>query len=112
MRLRQTKRRWYEFERNRELTRFEEWSERNPLPGSEPTSRRSGLVNWRAVIRRDPCAYCTAAGGTIDHIVPKLRRSGPKLPQKWLNYTGACEGCNQRKGSLSLLFFLLARRVA
>lgn len=103
------RRRWYDFERNRELTRFEEWSERGPVPGSEPTGPFADS-DWRDLLKRDPCSYCGRQGGTVDHIVLKLRRTGLKRPQKWLNFTGACFECNHRKASSPLLMFLLSRR--
>lgn len=59
------------------------------------------------VIRADPCAYCGAPGGTVDHIVPRSLRI--KHLHDWVNYVGACEGCNGRKSDRPLLFFLAIR---
>ena len=97
----------------RELARFEEWTPRGPIPGSEPRERRANKESWKNLMRRDPCAYCGRRGGTVDHIVAKLRKTiKPQPLQKWTNYTGACFECNVAKGSTSLLLFLLSRRPA
>lgn len=47
------------------------------------------------VLARDRrrCAYCTAAGTTVDHVLPRSR--GGK--NTWTNTVAACYGCNQRK---------------
>jgi HNH endonuclease len=58
-----------------------------------------------AVLRRDPCAYCGATGGTIDHIVPTAARG----ERTTANMTGSCAACNQAKGRWPLLPFLLLR---
>lgn len=57
------------------------------------------------ITRRDPCAYCGEAGGTIDHIVP-LKSDGAN---HWQNFTGACLACNGGKRDRPLLDFLLRR---
>lgn len=58
-----------------------------------------------AVIR-DPCSYCGAPGGTIDHIVP-VTRGGDS---RWDNLAAACAQCNAQKRNKSLLRFLVDRR--
>ena len=55
------------------------------------------------VLKKDPCAYCGNAGGTLDHIHPRSRFG----INGWLNYTGSCQLCNSRKGSRSVLEFLM-----
>lgn len=60
---------------------------------------------FRDVVRRDPCAYCGRAGGTLDHIQPKSK--GHKL--HWENTTSACYACNVEKGSQSLVGYLVLR---
>jgi hypothetical protein len=65
-------------------------------------------VDWKAVLRADPCAYCGKPGGTVDHIVPRPARP-PARPGGWWNYTGACERCNVKKGRLPFLLFLASR---
>lgn len=65
---------------------------------------RSRADNYRAVLRRDPCAFCghRRKRMTIDHIEPVARggRNG------WMNLTGACYACNASKRTISLLDFL------
>lgn len=65
------------------------------------------LDDWRAVLKRDPCAYCgfrfVAADMQVDHVQPRVL-SGLDTAE---NFTGSCGGCNRRKGALSLLGFLL-----
>jgi hypothetical protein len=62
---------------------------------------------WRAILRREPCSYCSDAGGTLDHIVPRMgaRKSSGSLD----NLASACEECNSRKGHTPLLLYLLSR---
>jgi hypothetical protein len=56
-------------------------------------------------LREDACAYCGApTGGTVDHIEPRSAGGSNRVH----NLTGACPICNGRKGSWSLLLFLLA----
>lgn len=66
---------------------------------------------WRALVRRDPCAYCGATGGSIDHIVARNPLVAVPFGGKfsWLNEIGACSRCNSSKGSDSLLLFLAVR---
>ena len=61
---------------------------------------------FRGVLLRDPCAYCGEFKPRmdVDHIVPK--RAGGTLAMH--NVTASCWECNRRKGSRSLLVFLLA----
>lgn len=51
----------------------------------------------RGVLVRDGhrCAYCGAAGDTVDHVLPVSRGGGCT----WLNTVAACRACNGRKGS-------------
>lgn len=58
---------------------------------------------YRDAMRADPCAYCGAAGGDLDHIVPRHaggRRTGE-------NETGTCGTCNSRKHTFGVLQFML-----
>jgi hypothetical protein len=74
------------------------------LRGADGTTH---LAGWADVVRRDPCSYCGAPGGTLDHIVPQsTRRRGV---HSWLNYAGACERCNGRKRDRTLLWYLATR---
>jgi len=56
-------------------------------------------------LQSDPCAYCGAPAGTIDHIVP-VASGGP---DHWENYTSSCKPCNSSKHARPLLSFLVAR---
>jgi 5-methylcytosine-specific restriction endonuclease McrA len=60
-------------------------------------------TEYMSVLRKDPCSYCGAAGGTIDHIVP-LNEGGEHRAD---NLTASCHSCNSRKRTKSLLNFLL-----
>lgn len=59
---------------------------------------------YAGVLESDVCAYCGGSGGVIDHIIP--RRDGGR--DEWENFTSACNNCNSRKGTMSLLHALLA----
>lgn len=78
-----------------------------PTGGSTRVHRGAG---WRRQeLRRGPCSYCGALPEpgslhTIDHIVPRSLKLG--LTD---NLAPACAVCNQSKGAMSLLRFLLAR---
>jgi len=60
---------------------------------------------WERTLRGDPCAYCGGPGGTLDHIEPTAEGGANRMA----NLTGACDRCNQAKGTTSLLAFLLER---
>jgi 5-methylcytosine-specific restriction endonuclease McrA len=59
-------------------------------------------VEYAAILRRDPCSYCGARGGQVDHVVP-LAEGGEN---RAMNLTSACETCNPAKGAKPLLLFL------
>lgn len=61
------------------------------------------LQEYAAILRGDPCSYCGAPGGELDHIDP-LARGGA---ESWDNLTSACRSCNARKHARSLLEFLM-----
>lgn len=73
---------------------------------------QSHRAAWASILRRDPCAYCGAPSSSVDHIVPQNPLVPAPLGGKhgWLNYVGACQPCNGRKRSVSLLRFLAAAR--
>lgn len=58
---------------------------------------------YAAILRADPCSYCGAPGGQLDHIIP-LASGGA---ESWDNLTSACATCNRRKHARSLLEFLM-----
>jgi 5-methylcytosine-specific restriction endonuclease McrA len=61
------------------------------------------LGTYDAVLRHDPCCYCGADSEHADHVVP-LHGGGD---HDWTNLTAACRSCNGRKGTRSLLAFML-----
>lgn len=71
----------------------------------------SHLQAWARIVRSDPCGFCGDDGGTVDHVVPRNPLVAVPLGGKWswLNYSSCCPACNERKGSLSLLWFLWVR---
>ena len=76
----------------------------------EPTQMWRGeshLMAWERILRYDPCAFCGAAGGTVDHIIPRCL--GLPLTNSWTNIVGSCQRCNERKSAKALLAFLWAR---
>jgi len=74
---------------------------------------RRGLVTdeWTAgyvaVLLGDPCSYCGAPGGTVDHIIP-VSKGGTS---EWHNLTAACGFCNSSKRDHDLIGFL-SRKVS
>lgn len=82
-----------------------------PLGAPIRADGESHREGWMSVVRRDPCAYCGADGGTIDHIEPKtLPARGLGGAHCWLNFTAACTACNGAKARLSMLETLYRRR--
>lgn len=63
-------------------------------------------LDYVQLIVNDPCVYCGADSGTIDHIVP-VSSGGDSSPD---NLAPACLSCNSSKHTKSLLEFLLQRR--
>lgn len=76
-----------------------------------PIHLSGSRLGFTKALRKDPCAYCalktpTWRESTIDHIVPRANGGADAMG----NMTGACPACNQRKGTRSLLLYLLASR--
>lgn len=63
-------------------------------------------VEYVEILLDDPCAYCGAGAGEIDHIL-SIASAGVG---DWDNLTAACRSCNARKHTKDLLHFLLERR--
>lgn len=62
---------------------------------------------FQAVLRLEPCAYCPKRrAGTIDHVHPRKLGGENHMTT---NTVGACEDCNRRKDTTTLLFWLLER---
>lgn len=64
---------------------------------------------YRKALRRDPCAYCGAPGGVLDHI-ECIGGSGRKRVTRGdlFNLTGSCAECNGVKRTSPLLHALVA----
>jgi 5-methylcytosine-specific restriction endonuclease McrA len=56
-------------------------------------------LDYEAILRRDPCAYCGAAASQVDHIDPVVRGG----ENRWPNLTAACRHCNRQKSDKRLL---------
>ncbi len=85
------------------------------MPSGSPlrADGQSHYEAWQALLRRDPCSYCGAAGGsgTVDHVDPRSRPArGVGSVHGWINTVGACARCNGLKRDLGLLAFLHRRR--
>lgn len=65
--------------------------------------RDATAVAYATVLDCDPCSYCGAPSGTVDHIVP-VHHGGSNA---WENLTAACKSCNSRKAARPLLDYLL-----
>ena len=81
--------------------------------GGMPTGRPLGEdgghgARWMRLLRLDPCAYCGARSGTVDHVEPRCRPN--RTTHRWVNWVGACARCNHAKRDRALLLFLLIRR--
>lgn len=59
--------------------------------------------SYIAVVRHDPCSYCGAPAGEVDHIQSVSQGGG----HVWSNMTSACRSCNSTKHSAPLLTALL-----
>jgi len=83
------------------------------MPSGSPlrADGHSHYEAWLALLRRDPCAYCAADGGTVDHVEPRSRAArGLGTPHSSINTVGACVRCNGAKRDIALLHFLHRRR--
>ena len=57
------------------------------------------------IIKTDPCVYCGEPSESTDHIHPTCEGG----VNSWVNFAPTCIKCNNSKGSLSLLGFMLNR---
>lgn len=77
-----------------------------PSRSNQSPSPRYGLrAKSTQYLRNDPCAYCGGPAQALDHIVP--REGGGD--DDWTNLTAACNSCNSKKRTKSLLMFLAHR---
>jgi 5-methylcytosine-specific restriction endonuclease McrA len=63
--------------------------------------------SFQRVLALDPCAYCGAPAAVLDHVTARLFDGC----DDWTNRAAACRSCNSSKGALTLLGFLLRRRL-
>jgi 5-methylcytosine-specific restriction endonuclease McrA len=68
---------------------------------------RSMEADYRDALLSEPCAYCGAPSTQIDHIDPRFHGG----MDDWTNFAGACRRCNHEKAALSMLGFLIVRRL-
>lgn len=77
-----------------------------------------GRTYYARVIAKDPCVFCGNRGVTtkdsrnprkmtLEHIHPKSAGGS----NHWMNIAPSCSKCNARKSNLSLLGYLLTRRL-
>lgn len=96
--------------------RVQEWRRANPdkwrAASKRDFQRRRGAPFTKLgreyaeqILRHDPCSYCGAPGGTVDHIVA-VQDGGDS---DWQNLTAACLECNSGKGPKPLLSYLMDR---
>lgn len=85
------------FPESREKAPFE-WLSKDP--GRKP--RLSEIREYKAAMKHDRCAYCPATADVLDHIHAQVRRGG----DRWTNFAGICNRCNNKKRDRSLLGFL------
>lgn len=67
-------------------------------------------LNWQKPIpwgflANDPCVYCGWPADSWEHLVPRSKGGN----QYFNNLARACGSCNQRKGGLDLLTFLVVK---
>lgn len=91
---------WRTPERSREFA-----NRRRALKLSVTVGDPVELLQYAAILRKDPCSYCGATTESEDHIQP-LSRGGDHA---WWNLTAACRRCNSQKNSRTLLEYLLLR---
>lgn len=61
---------------------------------------------WQPTVKLDPCCWCgTPRAGTVEHLQPRSQH-GSNRPK---NLVGACASCNSRRGTNSLLHWMLKR---
>lgn len=93
---------------SRRARRFYGPDSRTPIVrGQTPRKDWQELEDFKAVLRADPCSWCGAPGGTVEHIVPKQRRGEHPANHGWMNFAGACVHCNGSKSEATLLDMLL-----
>jgi 5-methylcytosine-specific restriction endonuclease McrA len=91
------KRRW-------EAANLEKERDRNHRRRAQTASPDPDTIAYMKVLENGPCSYCGGPSDTVDHIDPLA----PGGEHHWTNLTAACKSCNSKKGTKTLLEFLLA----
>jgi hypothetical protein len=73
------------------------------------------VAKYKGLWRSEPCVYCGRVPpskrgvgcNTREHLVPRSFGGG----QEWTNIVGACDDCNQLRGLMPLLHFLLYKHL-
>lgn len=107
---RATNRRWATNRSREDVRRWNVYNavrRANQRSQAAPASKAEILetIEYDAILRRDPCAYCGGPSGSLDHIQP-INKAGSSV---WENFTAACRRCNSSKGDKDLLRYLLWR---
>lgn len=105
----------YARERDEAIEAATAWAKANPekhrLSRMAYKNRKRGArmapidKDYAAVLAHDPCSYCGADAGEVDHIDPLYATPD----SSWLNLTSACRSCNASKNTKPLLVFLAQR---
>lgn len=92
------------------------WSERPEGGWGRPRYRRGLEGSWGSALRHDPCCWCgerclrqcgeLEPGGTVDHLDP-LDLGGS---WNWMNTSGSCYLCNEKRMHTPLLHYMLRLR--
>lgn len=61
------------------------------------------IMDYKLIIKNDPCAYCGAPCEAFDHIDPLLHGGD----HAWDNLTPSCKSCNSSKRDTSVLIWML-----
>lgn len=70
----------------------------------------STMCSYREVLRQDPCPYCgnipAPMNRSLEHVIP--RSHGGR--NSWDNLVGACFPCNQRRGNIPFLYWMVQQQ--
>lgn len=85
----------------------------------QPDGLQIASIRWRMETARhpgfltdckayDPCVYCGGRANTWEHIQPRVLGGA----ESWENLSRACLKCNNKRGHMPFLLFVLARHNA
>jgi len=60
-------------------------------------------VSFQQACKKDPCVYCLGPSQTWEHVTPSSLGGG----DGWDNIARACQQCNERRGILPFLTFIM-----